>query len=135
MVLVNLNTSLTRRRRVFVCIWLLFRCLLSDHYIHLETPLSIARVLNPYMSFLSTHMPSTSAPGDGSRTVIITDALPRPEDESSDNLDQTSTVGTIRLRGGPRRIRQHVAWEEDVVDNEGSGKKSSKSASSIHDRR
>lgn len=35
--------------------------------------------------------------------------------------------GVLRLRGGPRSAPR-VQWNEDVVDNEGSGKKKSKSA-------
>lgn len=78
------------------------------------------------MAFIATQSRhSTSAPGDGSRTVTITNASARPEDaETSNNPD--GTLGVLRLRGGPRS-RQRVAWDEDVVDNEGCGKKSSKS--------
>jgi protein phosphatase 1 regulatory subunit 11 len=69
----------------------------------------------------------TSAPVDGSRTITLLDSQPRPEDAvgpSSDGL----VVGALRLRGESRRPRQRVAWDEDVVDNEGCGKKKSKSA-------
>ena len=38
-----------------------------------------------------------------------------------------NTVGVLHLRGGRRR-GPRVAWTEDVVDNEGMGKKKSKSA-------
>ncbi|KAI9835578.1 MAG: hypothetical protein M1819_002029 [Sarea resinae] len=37
----------------------------------------------------------------------------------------TLPTGTLRLRGEPVEER-HIAWAEDVVDNEGMGKKSSK---------
>jgi len=67
----------------------------------------------------------TSAPSDGSRTITVLDLQPRPEGDPSQSGD-SQTVGTLRLRGGPRRIRPHVAWGEDVIDNEGSGKKKSK---------
>ena len=72
--------------------------------------------------------PSTSAPGDGSRTLTITNNPTREEngDEQGDVPEGGQIVGTLRLRTtrltGPR-----VAWDEDVIDNEGFGKKKSKS--------
>ncbi|KAF7337024.1 Protein phosphatase inhibitor containing protein [Mycena venus] len=72
--------------------------------------------------------PGTSAPGDGSRTITVTNT-PTNEDASdgapNDN-SQPAPVGALHLRGGVRRTRQRVAWDEDVVDNEGCGRKSSK---------
>jgi protein phosphatase 1 regulatory subunit 11 len=71
--------------------------------------------------------PSASAPTDGSRTLIITDSNPREEGDPSNAPDGPSPpVGLLRLRGGPRNT-QRVVWGEDVVDNEGCGRKSSKS--------
>ncbi|KAJ7040773.1 phosphatase inhibitor-domain-containing protein [Mycena alexandri] len=80
------------------------------------------------MAYLATQRrPGTSAPGDGSRTVTITDASPREDDGTpSNNPDGPAPVGALRLRGGPRRTRQRVVWDDDVVDNEGCGRKSSK---------
>ena len=46
----------------------------------------------------------------------------RPELRDEDE----HVVGVLRLRGA-RRTSQRVAWTEDVVDNEGMGKKKSKS--------
>ena len=72
--------------------------------------------------------PSTSAPGDGSRTLTITNDPTREEngDEQGDDAEGGQIIGTLRLRTtrlpGPR-----VAWDEDVIDNEGFGKKKSKS--------
>ncbi|OAX42710.1 hypothetical protein K503DRAFT_710081 [Rhizopogon vinicolor AM-OR11-026] len=66
----------------------------------------------------------TSAPIDGSRTITLHDSQPRPEDDVGPSSD--SIVGALRLRGEPRRTRQRVAWDEDVIDNEGCGKKKSK---------
>lgn len=85
------------------------------------------------MAYISTqHRPSTSAPGDGSRTLTLTAAPPRQEDgESSNSPDDPSALGALRLRGASRAHRPRVAWDEDVVDNEGCGRKSSKSASSL----
>ncbi|PSS32066.1 hypothetical protein PHLCEN_2v2173 [Hermanssonia centrifuga] len=77
------------------------------------------------MSYLATR-PSTSAPSDGSRTITVLDSQPRDESGAASNDD---AVGTLHLRGGPRartRRTQRVVWREDVVDNEGAGKKSSK---------
>ncbi|KAF8123493.1 phosphatase inhibitor-domain-containing protein [Boletus edulis] len=75
--------------------------------------------------------PQTSAPTDGSRTITLRDAQPRPEDDTSGggagpSAEPNASVGVLKLRGGQRRTRQHVAWGADVVDNEGSGKKKSK---------
>ncbi|KAG7451443.1 uncharacterized protein BT62DRAFT_1072006 [Guyanagaster necrorhizus] len=61
---------------------------------------------------------STSAPNDGSRTITVTNAPPSEASSSAPN------VGSLRLRGARRKPR--VAWSEDVVDNEGCGKKKSK---------
>jgi len=73
--------------------------------------------------------PSTSAPGDGSRTLTITNNLSREEndDEQGDNPEGSQIIGTLSLRGVQRRTGSRVAWGEDVVDNEGFGKKKSKS--------
>ncbi|KAH7884231.1 phosphatase inhibitor-domain-containing protein [Phlebopus sp. FC_14] len=66
-----------------------------------------------------------SVPTDGSRTITLRDSQPRPEDDVGPSGEST-TVGALRLRGAPRRTRQRVAWGEDVIDNEGCGKKKSK---------
>ncbi|KAG2154006.1 phosphatase inhibitor-domain-containing protein [Suillus clintonianus] len=67
----------------------------------------------------------TSAPTDGSRTITLRDSQPRSEDDAGRSGDST-VVGALRLRGEPRKTRQRVAWDEDVIDNEGCGKKKSK---------
>ncbi|KAJ3725680.1 phosphatase inhibitor-domain-containing protein [Lentinula guzmanii] len=79
------------------------------------------------MSFRTSAMrrPNTSAPGDGSRTITITPAPPS-EDEGSSNDTAGSTVGALKLRATTRKPKQKVVWREDVVDNEGTGRKSSK---------
>ncbi|KAJ7081864.1 phosphatase inhibitor-domain-containing protein [Mycena belliarum] len=77
------------------------------------------------MAYLSTQRrPGTSAPGDGSRTITITDAAPL--EDGGSNAGDPAPVGALHLRAGPRRTRQRVVWDEDVVDNEGCGRKSSK---------
>ncbi|THH16873.1 hypothetical protein EW146_g3842 [Bondarzewia mesenterica] len=67
--------------------------------------------------------PSTSAPADGSRTITIQDAQPRPDIQ--DDRGEAAVVGALRLRGITRH-RQTVSWVEDVVDNEGMGRKKTK---------
>ncbi|KAL0059153.1 hypothetical protein AAF712_014125 [Marasmius tenuissimus] len=70
--------------------------------------------------------PNTSAPGDGSRTITLTGAPPREEDDSGEGSSNDPPVGTLKLRGATRKTRQRVVWSDDVVDNEGCGRKSSK---------
>ena len=77
--------------------------------------------------------PSTSAPGDGSRTLIITsDPIQEADDERGDNPEDSQIIGTLSLRVTQRRTGPRVAWDENVVDNERAGKKKSKSNSYIH---
>ena len=86
------------------------------------------------MAYLSAARmnPRTMSPADGSRTVIVTDSNPREEDEEASGpglggRDEEGRVdGVLHLRGG-RRTRPNVRWTEDTVNNEGMGKKSSKS--------
>lgn len=98
------------------------------------------------MSYLSTRAGAAlGAPSDGSRTITIHDFQPRegqrPNDDSSrgdghgqgsghraeseEREDGPRVDGVLMLRGG--RMRPRVTWTEDVVDNEGMGKKKSKS--------
>lgn len=82
------------------------------------------------MAYLATRAgPSTVVPSDGSRTLTVTDAQPLEDvgsgEEERGTRSDGNVVGVLRLRArgqGPR-----VAWTEDVVDNEGLGKKKSKS--------
>jgi len=71
---------------------------------------------------------TTSAPGDGSRTLTITNNPTREEnhgDEQGDEPEGGQIIGTLHLR--PTRLTgPRVAWDEDVIDNEGFGKKKSK---------
>ncbi|EPQ52487.1 hypothetical protein GLOTRDRAFT_140219 [Gloeophyllum trabeum ATCC 11539] len=82
------------------------------------------------MAYVATRGgPGTSAPSDGSRTIVIHDAQPRPGSgggDAGDVGDGSGVVGTLRLRGAPRRQRERVRWTDDVVDNEHMGKKKSK---------
>jgi protein phosphatase 1 regulatory subunit 11 len=85
---------------------------------------------------------------DGSRTLVIHDSAPREdtpanpdnnespnEDSHNHSRDQRDDSGAPRLvlnlqGGGALRKKkpgQKVVWKEDVVDNEGCGRKKSKS--------
>ncbi|KIM40774.1 hypothetical protein M413DRAFT_73108 [Hebeloma cylindrosporum] len=73
--------------------------------------------------------PSTASPANGSRTLTITNDPTREEgeDDQDNNTEGVQPVGTLKLRGGPKKKRaQRVAWNDDVVDNEFFGKKKSK---------
>jgi protein phosphatase 1 regulatory subunit 11 len=60
---------------------------------------------------------------DGGTTT--TEVRPQPV------LRLSAPSGVLRLRADPAE-RRHIQWAEDVVDNEGMGKKSSKGATLIH---
>jgi protein phosphatase 1 regulatory subunit 11 len=83
---------------------------------------------------------------DGSRTITIHDSAPRedhpadpdiPEGTEEGNEDDLNhaeqPVLVLNLQGGGNDVRrkkkagQRVVWKEDVIDNEGAGKKKSKS--------
>jgi hypothetical protein len=86
------------------------------------------------MASLATALrPATSTPGDGSRTFTVISAPPIHNDDDDSELGNSvpsGPVGVLRLRGAPKqRSRRRVVWGEDVIDNEGCGKKKSKSAS------
>jgi len=63
-----------------------------------------------------TATPRTATPVQGSRTI---EERPQPV------LRLSAPSGVLRLRAEPTEQR-HIQWAEDVVDNEGMGKKSSK---------
>ena len=86
----------------------------NHHHSLLRVPLDPLKA----MATRQAHRPAS----DGSRTITVQDNQPREEGQTD---GESSTVGTLRLRGVARR-RQRVVWREDVVDNEGAGKKSSK---------
>jgi len=84
------------------------------------------------------HRPSAAA-SDGSLTMTITNDRTLSEGEDEAGNPEGQAFGSLRLRGGPRMATtnkngsknkskdgQRVAWNEDVVDNEGCGKKKSK---------
>ncbi|KZT53522.1 hypothetical protein CALCODRAFT_501038 [Calocera cornea HHB12733] len=71
--------------------------------------------------------PNTGAPTDGSRTIVLHDSQPREEgaDETGEPSRPHEYDGVLHLRGGPD-TRPHVVWSDDVIDNEGLGRKKSK---------
>jgi protein phosphatase 1 regulatory subunit 11 len=73
-------------------------------------------------------------PESGSRTLTQTANPARGAGGDTNNGEPSEPVGVLKLRGGPSR-RQRVVWSEGTVDNEGMGKKKSKSASGTAPRR
>ncbi|KIJ94587.1 hypothetical protein K443DRAFT_683615 [Laccaria amethystina LaAM-08-1] len=82
------------------------------------------------MQYTDTHpgpLPA-AAPSNGSRTHTLTNGATR-DLENEDESEAPRIVGTLKLRGAHSKKKQgkaKVAWDEDVVDNEGCGKKKSK---------
>lgn len=68
------------------------------------------------MATAQTALSRTATPSNGSRTIEV---RPQPV------LRLSAPSGVLRLRAEPTEQR-HIQWAEDVVDNEGMGKKSSK---------
>lgn len=58
----------------------------------------------------------------GSRTITVSP----PQETQAGPSTLPHAIGTLRLRGGPLR-RPKVTWTDETVDNEGLGKKKSKS--------
>jgi Protein phosphatase inhibitor len=101
-----------------------FEIILSSHFSsHLVLAYQYSASFTPIQSNIMVMLatPSTSTPSDSSRTITINEH----DDKVAD--DEVATVGVLRLRGGPRRNRRHVVWDDDVVDNEGCDRKKSKS--------
>lgn len=71
----------------------------------------------------------TAGPTDGSRTITIHDVPTGEQGGSSDEAGSSSGrggAGVLRLRGAANPSRR-VVWQEGTVDNEGMGRKKSKS--------
>jgi Protein phosphatase inhibitor len=95
----------------------------------LDSPQYLLQLLGTYpaysiMSLVTQSGPSSSMSREGSRTALIVQNAEQ-RDASALTVGRPP-AGTLRLRGGPR-ARPHVVWDEDVVDNEGLGRKKSKS--------
>ncbi|KAG9031520.1 hypothetical protein FRB95_002655 [Tulasnella sp. JGI-2019a] len=77
----------------------------------------------------------TAAPSAGSPTATVAPEQPTAGPSTTNEDDGTGApprrAGVLKLRGGPRS-RPQVAWTDDVVDNEGAGRKKSKSTFSFH---
>jgi hypothetical protein len=71
----------------------------------------------------------------GSRTLTIE----QNDYQNASEHENHASLGVLHLQGArdpnaqPRTRRQHVEWTEDTVDNEGAGKKKSKSAFILQD--
>ncbi|KAF4615769.1 hypothetical protein D9613_012429 [Agrocybe pediades] len=88
-------------------------------------------------SALRSRGPNAGTPTDGSRTMTITrdptKEHPASDDENEEQGPGGQVMGTLHLRGARRtNNRPRVAWNEAVIDNEGCGKKKSKTWSSAH---
>jgi protein phosphatase 1 regulatory subunit 11 len=69
---------------------------------------------------------STATPPAPSRTATPSrDTGSRTMELTEDVVRLSAPSGVLRLRAEPSE-RRHIQWAEDVVDNEGMGKKSSK---------
>lgn len=81
------------------------------------------------METATRSLQARSALPDGSRTQTMTNTPTRREGEgeagTDDDEGRAQSVGVLRLR--TMRMGNRVAWDEQVVDNEGAGKKKSKS--------
>jgi protein phosphatase 1 regulatory subunit 11 len=85
------------------------------------------------MSLSTRRNPGTRGAADGSRTLTLRDDQPREDDGAgAPGAGPSGTApddGVLHLRGGPHAARpRRVMWTEDTVDNEGAGRKKSKSA-------
>ena len=85
------------------------------------------------MALVPQSGPSSAMSRQGSHTALVVQN-PAEQRDASSTLTELSSgaalvappAGTLRLRGGPRN-GPRVAWDEAVVDNEGLGRKKSKS--------
>ena len=77
--------------------------------------------------------PQPAEASHGSRTLTLngTEASERDQDLSDQGEGTSNVAGVLRLRGGPTRGGPRVQFDETAVDNEGMGKKKSKSLSSL----
>jgi hypothetical protein len=84
----------------------------------------------PLSFIMNANRLQSAAPTNGSRTITLTTTSAPSGTGSHSDVDSNSRPpdGVLRLRGGPRRRDgPRVTWGEEVVDNEGCGKKKSKS--------
>ena len=73
-----------------------------------------------------SNLPSrTATPSRDTGSHTIEETRPNPV------LRLSAPSGVLRLRAEPEE-RRHIQWAEDVIDNEGMGKKSSKGMFALH---
>ncbi|KIY53031.1 hypothetical protein FISHEDRAFT_69176 [Fistulina hepatica ATCC 64428] len=63
---------------------------------------------------------------DASAATTLTNPSLGVAESSISTSDGSTQVGVLRLRGRKARRREHVAWDDSVIDNEGCEKKKSK---------
>ncbi|CAG8503156.1 6179_t:CDS:2 [Dentiscutata heterogama] len=63
----------------------------------------------------------------GTRTMTLhPEELEEVQSSGEETSNSPQTIGTLKLRGGGLSGDRKVKWDENVVDNEGMGKKKSK---------
>ncbi|KAH9064229.1 phosphatase inhibitor-domain-containing protein [Lactarius vividus] len=78
------------------------------------------------MALVSQSGPSSSMQREGSHVAVAVQGAEQVDTPAQTDLAAgPAPTGTLHLRGGPHN-RRRVAWSEDVVDNEGLGRKKSK---------
>jgi hypothetical protein len=87
-----------------------------------RSPLPSPHHLNP-LTMPATGPMSTTSSSTTTQTQTLTITTPKSHDPPP-----PVPVGTLRLRGVAMHTRRRIRWAEDVVDNEGLGRKSSKGA-------
>lgn len=70
--------------------------------------------------------PSDRPAAHGSRTTTVEHTPEVEAGPSRGPSESTPVLGVLKLRGAPLK-KQRVVWSEETVDNEGMGKKKSKS--------
>jgi len=93
----------------------------------LEVLCNTPHLVHTTLSHIDMALRQHNQPESGSRTLTQTATPARGAGENTNNGEPSEPVGVLKLRGGPSR-RQKVVWSEETVDNEGMGKKKSKSA-------
>ncbi|CAG8471332.1 12676_t:CDS:2 [Racocetra persica] len=73
-----------------------------------------------------TMVPSGPPETYGSRTMTLHPEDLEEQSSGEETRNPSQSVGTLRLRGGGLPSGRKVKWDENVVDNEGMGKKKSK---------
>lgn len=83
-------------------------------------------MLDPVTSIPPTARSQPTGTSQGQTTTTATTTIQANRTNSLPQFPRAQTPdGTLRLRGGPIHSRR-VTWSEEVVDNEGLGRKKSK---------